>query len=337
MWRIVAWALLLLAAAFGGSAAQAQDDKKQAGEDLKVTGKLSADDPKDKVITRSPHKVHEHKLKAGSTYIIDLKSNQFDSYLRLEDSAGTRLAEDDDGGGFPNARIVHKAAKDDTYRIIVTSYDGKGGAYTLSVSAATEAYAKLNKIKSDYQAGMMAAQKSAMVGNDFDMDKYFNGVGDLSAKFLDRYLEFVKENETDSSIGEAKQQIQQMIGGMASTAAPAAGEKLRSLIAKAEDKELLGPASLALGQHLAKRYEAAFQKKDTGAGKFAAEAKSVLEQTAKEYANLGSKANDALFDLEKLSIGRKAMEIDGEDIDGKKFKLSDYRGKVVVIDFWGDW
>ena len=30
-------------------------------------------------------------------------------------------------------------------------------------------------------------------------------------------------------------------------------------------------------------------------------------------------------------------EIKGEDVDGKSFKLSDYRGKVVVIDFWGDW
>lgn len=38
-----------------------------------------------------------------------------------------------------------------------------------------------------------------------------------------------------------------------------------------------------------------------------------------------------------FGIGQVAPEIEGEDIDGKKFKLSDYRGKVVVIDFWGDW
>jgi peroxiredoxin len=36
-------------------------------------------------------------------------------------------------------------------------------------------------------------------------------------------------------------------------------------------------------------------------------------------------------------VGDTAMEIRGEDIDGKKFKLSDYRGKVVVLDFWGNW
>ena len=38
-----------------------------------------------------------------------------------------------------------------------------------------------------------------------------------------------------------------------------------------------------------------------------------------------------------LAIGKVAPEISGEDVDGVKFKLSDYRGKVVVLDFWGDW
>ncbi len=36
-------------------------------------------------------------------------------------------------------------------------------------------------------------------------------------------------------------------------------------------------------------------------------------------------------------VGTQAPEIEGEDIDGKKFKLSDYRGKVVMLDFWGHW
>ena len=33
----------------------------------------------------------------------------------------------------------------------------------------------------------------------------------------------------------------------------------------------------------------------------------------------------------------EAPDIIGHDLDGVPFKLSDYRGKVVVIDFWGDW
>jgi hypothetical protein len=36
-------------------------------------------------------------------------------------------------------------------------------------------------------------------------------------------------------------------------------------------------------------------------------------------------------------VGQPAPEIEAEDLDGKKFKLSDYRGKVVLLDFWGHW
>ena len=38
-----------------------------------------------------------------------------------------------------------------------------------------------------------------------------------------------------------------------------------------------------------------------------------------------------------INVGQLVPEIDEEDIDGVKFKLSDYRGKVVVLDFWGHW
>jgi thiol-disulfide isomerase/thioredoxin len=32
-----------------------------------------------------------------------------------------------------------------------------------------------------------------------------------------------------------------------------------------------------------------------------------------------------------------APDIDGEDLDGACFRLSDYRGSVVLLDFWGFW
>lgn len=38
-----------------------------------------------------------------------------------------------------------------------------------------------------------------------------------------------------------------------------------------------------------------------------------------------------------LEVGNSAMEIEGNDLAGEAFKLSDYRGKVVLLDFWGDW
>lgn len=39
----------------------------------------------------------------------------------------------------------------------------------------------------------------------------------------------------------------------------------------------------------------------------------------------------------KFSIGSEAPDIVGVDQEGKEFKLSDYRGKVVLLDFWGYW
>jgi len=51
----------------------------------------------------------------------------------------------------------------------------------------------------------------------------------------------------------------------------------------------------------------------------------------------GKKAESDLFEARNLTIGKASPDIEGEDIDGVAFKLSDYRGKVILLDFWGDW
>lgn len=38
-----------------------------------------------------------------------------------------------------------------------------------------------------------------------------------------------------------------------------------------------------------------------------------------------------------LAVGKPAPEIEGIDHNGKPMKLSDFRGRVVLLDFWGDW
>ena len=38
-----------------------------------------------------------------------------------------------------------------------------------------------------------------------------------------------------------------------------------------------------------------------------------------------------------FAVGQTAPEIKGKDLDGKPMKLSEFRGKVVVLDFWGHW
>jgi thiol-disulfide isomerase/thioredoxin len=40
---------------------------------------------------------------------------------------------------------------------------------------------------------------------------------------------------------------------------------------------------------------------------------------------------------ESTAVGPKAREIEGADTDGTMVKLSQYRGKVVLVDFWATW
>jgi hypothetical protein len=54
-------------------------------------------------------------------------------------------------------------------------------------------------------------------------------------------------------------------------------------------------------------------------------------------AELLTQCDGILFEAERLAIGLVAPDIEGPDLDGVPFKLSDYRGKVVLLDYWGDW
>lgn len=98
-------------------------------------GVLQSSDPLDPVRKR-PAKVHVIELKAGKTYVIDLKSRQFDTFLRLEDAGRTQLAYNDDGGGNLNSRIVFSCQTDGRFRLIATSFGDRLGEYTLQVTYA---------------------------------------------------------------------------------------------------------------------------------------------------------------------------------------------------------
>ncbi len=50
---------------------------------------------------------------------------------------------------------------------------------------------------------------------------------------------------------------------------------------------------------------------------------------------LGAAAQIYLHEHNFLAIGRQASEIDGVDLDGNRFRLSDYRARVVAVYFCG--
>jgi len=128
-------AAIALAALLSGGPVRAAE-KKEDGIVLNLKGELTKNDPKDKVLNDSPHKVHPFSMLSGKAYRIDLKSKDFDAFLRLEDPSGRQVAVDDDSGGDHNAQIIYKAKTTGKYKVIATSYDRKPGKYTLTIAAA---------------------------------------------------------------------------------------------------------------------------------------------------------------------------------------------------------
>ena len=88
-----------------------------------------------------------------------------------------------------------------------------------------------------------------------------------------------------------------------------------------------------------KEYVADLLKQDRG--KAVKEIEATFEWAAEEYADvkldsetIADRAKAELFEIRHLSVGKVAPDIAGEDQDGRRFELSDYRGKVVLLDFW---
>lgn len=79
-----------------------------------------------------------------------------------------------------------------------------------------------------------------------------------------------------------------------------------------------------------------------------AEVEATYERCLAEFADVpvvgygagktvGDFARGALFDLRHLQVGMVAPEISGEDVEGRPLRLSDHRGRVVVLIFSGEW
>jgi hypothetical protein len=297
-------------------------------QSLKVDGKVSPADAKDKVMTKSPHQVHKMNMKAGQTYQIDLMSQAFDAFLRVEDASGKQLASDDDSGGGLNSRLYFKPPSDGTYRLIATSFDGKAGPYTLTAKVASgtavAAEAAFASARNEFfqRSGALQAKTNAdylKAGSDEAKEKLLAAFAKEMEGFGDTFAKIAKEYPNEGGGKQAAQMVQQvrfMTAGMKTQVALSAGNMLRT------------------------QYEQAVKAKAKDADELYEKARTYFAARAKKHAGeaaLATQFKDALYILEKLSIGKVAPEIEAEDLDGKKFKLSDYRGKVVVIDFWGNW
>jgi hypothetical protein len=70
-----------------------------------------------------------------------------------------------------------------------------------------------------------------------------------------------------------------------------------------------------------------------------APARALLESLQRDWpaSDAAAQAKGFLFELDHLQVGMVAPDVEATDQDGVAFKLSDYRGKVVLLVFWGFW
>jgi predicted Zn finger-like uncharacterized protein len=97
---------------------------------------LTAADPFDQALSQAKKKAHMKEfmvdMQAGKTYVVDLKSTSFDTFLRLGAPTGMQVAFN--AGGGANARITYRAIAAGQYRILAISQNGKTGAFHLTVT-----------------------------------------------------------------------------------------------------------------------------------------------------------------------------------------------------------
>ncbi|MCY2959685.1 MAG: redoxin domain-containing protein [Planctomycetota bacterium] len=148
---------------------------------------------------------------------------------------------------------------------------------------------------------------------------------------------------------------------------PRARSVLSTLSEKAGDRSVRGRSLRALADHVksdlelvravgagdvppdslqrANGLERAAELQKLGIAGLQAQYEGMLERVSKEYGDvldsrgraIGPRAEGVLFEMRNLVVGKLAPDIVAEDVDGASFKLSDYRGKVVLLDFWGHW
>lgn len=104
---------------------------------------------------------------------------------------------------------------------------------------------------------------------------------------------------------------------------------LDGMIAKCKDHDALGSAHFSLAQVL---------KRD-GKPESTKRAVAVLRKLAKDYGDTfyGKFAEGLIYETENLQVGMTAPEFVGQDVHGEEIKLSDYRGQVTFLVFWGFW
>ncbi len=225
-------------------------------------------------------------------------------------------------------------------RAIIDEYENSVRANTQKlIAAATEE--EKNKYRASIpSAGPYATKMMALVQSNLDQPDVVKGVNWLvmgAASFPEgqEALKMLGSTFADrKGIAEAVKQLE--YHGLP------AEPVLKAVIEKNTNREERAAALYALGAVHFKNFDASADRVSAAASKD--KALECFQQLSSDFADVtiqGFKLSDfaakMLFEMTNLQVGCEAPEIEGKDADGVDFKLSDYRGKYVIVIFWGGW
>lgn len=75
----------------------------------------------------------------------------------------------------------------------------------------------------------------------------------------------------------------------------------------------------------------------TADSKTTADTKPADTKPVKVISNLPHKDLDPMSTDKGVEPGRLLIDVAGKDSNGKSLKLSDYKGKVILLDVWASW
>lgn len=104
---------------------------------------------------------------------------------------------------------------------------------------------------------------------------------------------------------------------------------LDGMIAKVKHANALASLHFALAQVL-------MHQPDEASKKRAIEVLRIIDSKYKD-SFYGRFAKGLIYETENLQVGMLAPEFVGNDVHGSEIKLSDYRGQVTYLVFWGFW
>ncbi|MGB3533096.1 MAG: trypsin-like peptidase domain-containing protein [Microcoleaceae cyanobacterium] len=139
-------------------------------------------DNKDNIlpVDNSYYDIYAFEGTAGQQVVIEMSSDEIDSYLILLAADGSELAQDDDSGGDKNARITVTLPSDGTYTFLANSYEaGQSGNYQLKL--ATQTSSRPSLLPSDQtlldELGVLETTDAALPSDNSLYDEYtFEGI-----------------------------------------------------------------------------------------------------------------------------------------------------------------